>query len=839
MGIFSLFQMAGEVLLDSSEALTGLRNVENAATRTGAVFKKVGGAVSGAGKALTGFVTLPILGAMGAGIKLAADMNETISKTEQVFKKGSKEVINWSDKTLKSIGLAKGTALDMASVYGDMGTAMGLSGEEAQKMAMNLVNLTGDMASFKNMKPDEIHVALMGAYTGETEALKRLGIVMTVANLNEYARQQGIKKTYKEMTESERIMLRYNYIMKASKNSVGDFQRTQDSASNQMRIFTEGIKEAGAKIGVILLPMFTKAVNFLNKLLDRFNNLSPGMKKAAIIMGIVVAAIGPILWVVGGLITSIGTVITVFGALYGVLGAATIPILIIGGLIAGIIATFAAWKLSTTDLKTVLTNAFNTIKDKISSAVKFIKTHIEDIKGAFKGIIKGIKTGDFTNFTAAINNMIPDSAREKVGNIITKIIQFRDKVIEIKDKIIEFATTVKNKATPIINMIVKSIKGMDWKPVVESFNQLKASIIPLIPFLKQLGNIFKITLAVAVGIVIGAFNGIIKIIPTVIATITSIIGVIVSVFGIIRGVFTGDGELVHKSVINLFKNIVNIFKNSFKTVIGFVKGFYEGIVTWFKSLYNKLVGHSIIPDMINGIINWFKKLPGKVIAFVTNLVNTAISKFKTFKSNVITTISSFISTAINKISSFVSNFISKLSGLPGKAVSKFNDLKTKASSIIGGIAKSAYTWGKNLISQFISGIAAKAGALKQSLQNTVAKVKDFLGFSSPTKEGAGKESDKWAPNLMNMFIKGLLNKNPELKKTMSKIAESLNFGTIKNLSMTGVSTGNVGIASSNNRKMEAIQLIINNPKYFNSNDVDKMMSPVISKLQRTLNIKRG
>ena len=290
---------------------------------------------------------------------------------------------------------------------------------------------------------------------------------------------------------------------------------------------------------------------------------------------------------------------------------------------------------------------------------------------------------------------------------------------------------------------------------------------------------------------------------------------------------------------NEFLNILTIFKNSFKTVIGFVKGFYEGIVTWFKSLYNKLVGHSIIPDMINGIINWFKKLPGKVIAFVTNLVNTAISKFKTFKSNVITTISSFISTAINKISSFVSNFISKLSGLPGKAVSKFNDLKTKASSIIGGIAKSAYTWGKNLISQFISGIAAKAGALKQSLQNTVAKVKDFLGFSSPTKEGAGKESDKWAPNLMNMFIKGLLNKNPELKKTMSKIAESLNFGTIKNLSMTGVSTGNVGIASSNNRKMEAIQLIINNPKYFNSNDVDKMMSPVISKLQRTLNIKRG
>jgi hypothetical protein len=170
MGVFSLFQMAGEVLLDSSEALTGLRNVENAATRTGAVFKKVGGAVSSAGKSLSTFVTLPILGAMGAGIKLAADMNETISKTEQVFKKGSKEVIDWSNKTLKSIGLAQGTALDMAAVYGDMGTAMGLTDEEAQKMAMNLVNLTGDMASFKNMKPDEIHIALMGAYTGETEA---------------------------------------------------------------------------------------------------------------------------------------------------------------------------------------------------------------------------------------------------------------------------------------------------------------------------------------------------------------------------------------------------------------------------------------------------------------------------------------------------------------------------------------------------------------------------------------------------------------------------------------------------------------------------------------------
>jgi hypothetical protein len=218
---FDVFRLAGSVVLNAANAISGLRNVRTSSDRTsesmeeltrrfwqnerrlqgfgdeaeeaeddlqglrhemnnvsnnsmtfskrlqslGNGMKSVGNSVKSAGFFMSTFVTAPILAGIAGAIKQASDMNETISKTQVVFGEASKEVLKWSNRTLKSVGLAKGTALDMAATFGDMGTAMGLNSKQAKDMAMNLVDLTGDMASFKNMKPEEIHIALTGAYT--------------------------------------------------------------------------------------------------------------------------------------------------------------------------------------------------------------------------------------------------------------------------------------------------------------------------------------------------------------------------------------------------------------------------------------------------------------------------------------------------------------------------------------------------------------------------------------------------------------------------------------------------------------------------------------------------
>lgn len=478
---FDIFRLVGRVVLNSAEAMTGLRNVENAATRTGEVFKKVGGNITSAGKSLTTFVTLPVIAGIGAAIKGASDMNETVSKTRVVFKGASDDVLRWSNYTLKNVGLAKGTALDMAATFGDMGTAMGLNVDQATDMALALTELVGDMASFKNMKPEEVHLALTGAYTGETEALKRLGIVMTVDNLQRFATSQGLKKEYKDMTQAEKIKLRYNYITKASANSLGDFQRTQDSAANQMRIFTEGIKESSDKIGELFLPYFTKAITWVNKWIDRFRTLHPNLQKVGVLIAFVAAAIGPLILVGGSLVTMFAGLITIIGAIGAPVSIAIGAITAFGLIISPVIATIGTFIYKTN----VLQKSFNYLKNLFSAFGRLLKG---DIKSAYDILIKklGMSRKEAGEFIGKIQNakyalldaikVIKDAGRlikaifsedkQAVINLLIKKFgyskkeanDFWNKIKTLKSEIVKFARIIKNDGIKALSWMITKVK---------------------------------------------------------------------------------------------------------------------------------------------------------------------------------------------------------------------------------------------------------------------------------------------------------------------------------------------------------------------------------------------
>ena len=263
--------------------------------------KQFGADASRIGKNLSVGLTLPIAAAGGAAIKLASDFEESLNKVDVSFKKSSASVKEFSKTTLTQFGIAQGTALDMAAMFGDMGTSMGLTTQQAAAMSTSMVGLAGDLASFKNIKIEEATTALAAVFTGETESLKRLGIVMTEANLKQFALTQGIKKNIKEMTQAEKTTLRYQYVINSTGNAQGDFARTQGGAANQMRIFTESLKEIGANLGQILLPAFTKMVTKVNGLLKAFMGLDEGTKKTILIITGIVAAVGPFLMALGKL----------------------------------------------------------------------------------------------------------------------------------------------------------------------------------------------------------------------------------------------------------------------------------------------------------------------------------------------------------------------------------------------------------------------------------------------------------------------------------------------------------------------------------------------------------
>ena len=391
----TLAQLIVKVVADVSGVTKGLNTVENKMQGLQQKMQAVGSKLQSAGKSMTAAITLPIIGAAAASFKLASDMSESINKVDVAFKENAKQVKDWSQTTLKSFGIAKGTALDMAAKYGDMATAMGLNTGQAADMSTSLVGLAGDLASFKNISIDIADTALTSIFTGETESLKQLGIVMTQANLDEYALSQGIKKKTKDMSQAEQVQLRYNYVLAMTKNAQGDFARTGSGAANQMRIFSESLKELGATMGENLLPLITPIITKINAWIQKFGQLSPASQKTILIIAGIAAAIGPLLiafGMVASAITAISAALPVLGTAFAVLtGPVGIAIAVIGLLIAAGVLLYKNWDTVKIKAIRIWTEISDFIKRQINKIIEFINTLINGLNKLPNVNIKPIK----------------------------------------------------------------------------------------------------------------------------------------------------------------------------------------------------------------------------------------------------------------------------------------------------------------------------------------------------------------------------------------------------------------------------------------------------------------
>ena len=300
-----------------------LREIPSGLDRLASGMEQAGQRLSTAGNTLTMGLTAPLVAAGTAAVNYASDTEESMNKVQVAFGDAAQSVLAWSDSTLTSIGLAKGTALDMAALYGDMATSMGYSQEAAADMSKTLVNLAADLSSFKNISIDEANTALKSIFTGETESLKNLGVVMTQVNLESYAMAQGIKKSYQEMTQAEQVQLRYNYVLAQTQNAQGDFARTSDSTANQLRILQESLKEAAASIGGELLPVVTPVITRISELAQSFAGLDENTQKLIVQVGIFLATLGPALKLTGGIASAVSAGVTAYRALQTAHAAAT------------------------------------------------------------------------------------------------------------------------------------------------------------------------------------------------------------------------------------------------------------------------------------------------------------------------------------------------------------------------------------------------------------------------------------------------------------------------------------------------------------------------------------
>ena len=374
----------------------------------GSKFTELGNKMTQLGNQLK-YISAAAAGAIGVSLNFASDLEESMNKVSVAFGKSSKEVEEFSKTSLKSFGIAQGTALDMAATFGDMGTSMGLSRKEAAEMSTSLVGLAGDLASFKNIGIDRATTALNGIFTGETESLKGLGIVMTQTNLDAYALANGFGKTTKEMTEAEKVQLRYAYVLNATKNAQGDFERTNDGFANQLRMVQEGVKQVAASLGEVMLPIAAKVLSVANKILERMSNMGKGTKiLVASLLGIVAVA-APVLLTFGAIATAVGSSLTQISLLVQKLPALLSGLKAVGAFLVAnpIFAVIAALVALTViidknrdsieafgeKLSGFVQNLATKISDTVTSITESVAEHMPEIIEAAVNIITGLITG--------------------------------------------------------------------------------------------------------------------------------------------------------------------------------------------------------------------------------------------------------------------------------------------------------------------------------------------------------------------------------------------------------------------------------------------------------------
>ena len=374
------------------------------ALAVGQSFKDAGQKISSIGQTMTMRVTAPLVAGFTASAKYASDFEENLNKIDVAFGKNADSVTKWAQTASQEFGLSQVQATGAASAFGALGKGIGLSDAEAATMSTTLAGLSADLGSYFNMSVDESAKALEGIFTGESEALKRFGVVMTDTNLKQFAADQGL--VWEQMSQAEKTALRYSFVLEKTKDAQGDFARTSDGTANSLKQFQAASQDLGTSIGTVLLPIITPIIQKITELIQKFNELSPTAQKVITVVGIIAAAIGPVLVIIGTLASAIGSIITIVATvgpvIAGIAGPIGIAVAAIAAAIAIGVALYKNWdwlKAKATSvftaIKTTVTTNFNTLKNTVTTIWNGIKNAIinpiQTAKNTLSGIINKIK----------------------------------------------------------------------------------------------------------------------------------------------------------------------------------------------------------------------------------------------------------------------------------------------------------------------------------------------------------------------------------------------------------------------------------------------------------------
>jgi hypothetical protein len=246
-----------------------LKNINRDLSKTGDEAEKTSSKLSNIGKTIgafaTGFVAFKAVEFLGDASQAAAEFNDTLSASGVIFSEDATPALEeWADGAAKAFGASKQQALDAANTFAVFGKSAGLVGDDLTDFSTDLTELAGDLASFRGGTTEDAITAIGAALRGESEPIRRYGVLLDDATLKQRALELGIIDTTKKaLTPQQRVLAAQAEIFDQTADAQGDFARTSDDMANVQRALAAELENVSIEIGQEMIPVLVEVARFL------------------------------------------------------------------------------------------------------------------------------------------------------------------------------------------------------------------------------------------------------------------------------------------------------------------------------------------------------------------------------------------------------------------------------------------------------------------------------------------------------------------------------------------------------------------------------------------------
>ena len=266
------------------KASSGLDKTTNSANKTANATDKYNNSTNKASKSTKSFTdklaqqiskTRTLYGAfksaaqmMGSWFNESNDYVETLNLFNVTMGEGAEAAYKYAESVQKLVGVDIEEWMSYQGTFKQLTSGFGVATKQADIMSQNLTQLSYDMASFFNTDVETAFDKLSSAMSGQVKGLREFGIDTTVASLQEYALAKGITTKVRAMTQAEKSLLRYNYIMEKSIIIQGDMARTIVTPANAMRILNAQLTQMKRALGNIISVLVAKFIPYIQAMVQ-------------------------------------------------------------------------------------------------------------------------------------------------------------------------------------------------------------------------------------------------------------------------------------------------------------------------------------------------------------------------------------------------------------------------------------------------------------------------------------------------------------------------------------------------------------------------------------------